>query len=147
MNRIVYRRIGTIHSPFKDLQDIPPPPIDPRERTGTVEILPQYQEGLCDLEGFSHILLIYHLHLSKGYQLKVKPPKDDRLRGVFATRAPRRPNSIGISIVPLQRIDKTTLYVSNLDIVDGTPLLDIKPYLPFKAEKQDIRLGWLTNKL
>src|SRR4030067_1143507 len=106
MNKIVYKQIVVIHSPFKNLRDIPSPPTDPAERSGTVELLPQYQEGLSDLEGFSHIVQIYHLHLSEGYQLKVKPPKDDRLRGVFATRAPRRPNPIGISIVPLQKIDK-----------------------------------------
>ena len=95
---------------------------------GTIEISPDFIEGLKDLDGFSHIILIYHFHLSKEYTLSVKPFMDDKLRGVFATRAPRRPNPIGISVVKLIKVEpRNLLYTENLDIIDGTPLLDIKP--------------------
>jgi tRNA-Thr(GGU) m(6)t(6)A37 methyltransferase TsaA len=124
-------------------------PIQPKAAKGvkgTVELYDEFKEGLADLDGFSHIILIYHFHLSEGYSLKVKPFLEDTLRGLFSTRAPRRPNPIGISVVPLDRIDGTTLYISNVDIVDGTPLLDIKPYVPEFDRQTDIRIGWLTGK-
>ena len=113
---------------------------------GTIELDPEYEGGLKDLEGFSHIILIYHFHLSTGFSLMVKPFLDDMLRGLFSTRAPRRPNPIGLSIVRLVKVEGPTLHIENVDIVDGTPLLDIKPYVPeldgIKAE----RTGWLSGK-
>ena len=113
---------------------------------GTIELDPEYAGGLKDLDGFSHIILIYHFHLSTGFSLMVKPFLDDMLRGLFSTRAPRRPNPIGISIVRLVKVEGHTLHIENVDIVDGTPLLDIKPYVPkldgIKAE----RTGWLSEK-
>jgi len=113
---------------------------------GTIEIHPEFAEGLKDLEGFSHIILIYHFHLSKGYSLKVKPFMDENLRGVFATRAPKRPNPIGISVVKLRKIEGNILNIEDVDIVDGTPMLDIKPYVPeFDIQGVD-RIGWLTQK-
>ena len=113
---------------------------------GTVVVDRQYIEALVDLEGFSHLILIYHFHLAQGYSLKIKPFLDDRQRGLFATRAPRRPNSIGISVVKLCGIEGNTLNIENVDIIDGTPLLDIKPYVPEFDNVDDIKIGWLEGK-
>ena len=130
MGKITYNPIGVIHSPFKDIKGMPIQPAGAKGIAGTIEIKPEYVDGLQDIEGFSHIILIYHFHLAKGYSLKVKPFLDENLRGVFATRAPRRPNHIGISVVKLVRVEDTILHIEDIDIVDGTPLLDIKPYVP-----------------
>jgi len=146
LQEIHYRPIGVIHSPFKEPRGAPIQPKAAEGVKGTVEVFDEFKEGLADLDGFSHVILIYHFHLSEGYTLKVKPFLDDTRRGLFATRAPRRPNPIGVSVVPLVRIDGATLHVSNVDIIDGTPLLDIKPYVPEFDRKSDIRVGWLTGK-
>ncbi|HHT9124747.1 MAG TPA: tRNA (N6-threonylcarbamoyladenosine(37)-N6)-methyltransferase TrmO [Candidatus Brocadiia bacterium] len=146
MNEIIYKQIGVICSPFKDIKGMPIQPTGAKGIVGTVEMEPEYVDGLKDVEGFSHIVLIYHFHLSKGYSLEVMPFMDDRLHGVFATRAPRRPNPIGISIVKLIKIEGHTLHVEGLDIVDGTPLLDIKPCVPeFDVIKVE-RTGWLSKR-
>jgi len=113
---------------------------------GTVEIDRGYGEWLADLDGFSHIILIYHFHLSEGYSLLVKPFLDENLRGVFSTRAPRRPNPIGLSVVRLIKIEGSTLHIENIDIADGTPLLDIKPYVPDLDGVIAERTGWLSGK-
>ena len=102
--------------------------------------------GLQDLEGFSHIILLYHCHLSKAYRLKVKPFLDDVERGLFATRAPARPNPIGISLVRLIRIENATLFVQDIDIIDQTPLLDIKPFVPDFDVRKAAKTGWLEKK-
>lgn len=146
MKKIVYQPIGTIHSPFQTIQGMPIQPPGAEGVQGTVEINPEYVDGLQDLEGFSHIILIYHFHLSKGYSLKVKPFMDENLRGVFATRAPKRPNPIGISVVRLVRVEGNILRIENIDIVDGTPLLDIKPYVPEFDIAEERRIGWLSEK-
>jgi len=146
-NVIVYRPIGVIHSPFKNVRGIPIQPRAAEGVEGVVEIFPEYVEGLKDLEGFSHIILLYHLHLVENYRLLVKPYMDDELRGVFATRAPARPNPIGISVVRLVKIDGNHVFVRNLDVIDGTPLLDIKPYVP-EFDVFDVeRAGWLEKRI
>ncbi len=149
MKIVQYKPIGIINSPFKEPKGMPIQPVRAKGVSGTVELQPEYEEGLKDIEGFSHIILIYHFHLSEGYSLKVKPFLDDTLRGLFATRAPKRPNPVGVSVVRLEKIEGTTLYISNVDIVDGTPLLDIKPYVPDfdKGEKEEVRIGWLSDKI
>ncbi len=122
-------------------------PLEPVELKVKYIINGEYEEGLNDLIGFSHIILIYHLHLSNGYSLRVKPFIDNVKRGVFATRAPKRPNPIGISVVRLENIEGTKIYISDVDIIDGTPLLDIKPYIPnFDNRDDEIRIGWLEEK-
>ena len=147
MNLIRYKPIGTVRSPFKEPYGTPIQPPGARGVEGTVEIFPEYKEGLKDIDGFSHIVLIYHFHLSDEFSLEVKPYLDDRLRGVFATRAPARPNPIGISIVRLVRVEGQRLLIRDVDIVDGTPLLDIKPYVPdFDSPKAE-RIGWLEKNL
>jgi len=144
---IKYKPIGFIHTPFKEPKGVPIQPVAGEDIEGKVEILPDYVEGLKDLEGFSHIILIYHLHLSKKPSLLVKPYMDEKLRGVFATRAPSRPNPIGLSIVRLVKIKGNMIYIKDVDIVDGTPLLDIKPYVPEFDLREVNRIGWLEKNI
>jgi tRNA-Thr(GGU) m(6)t(6)A37 methyltransferase TsaA len=144
---IIYRPIGAMHSPFKEPRDAPIQSACAGDIEGTVEIFPEYSEGLADLEGFSHIILLYHFHLSKGCSLKVKPYLDSELRGVFATRAPARPNPIGMSIARLVKVDGSRLHIRDVDILDGTPLLDIKPYVPEFDSRSAEKIGWLTGKI
>jgi len=146
IDTITYKPIGIIHSPFLETTGMPIQPSGAKGIKGTVELLPEYAEGLQDLEGFSHVILIFHLHLSTGFSLKVKPFLDDQLRGVFATRAPRRPNPIGLSVVRLKEIKGNILHIEDIDIVDGTPLLDIKPYVPEFDVQETVRTGWLSKK-
>jgi tRNA-Thr(GGU) m(6)t(6)A37 methyltransferase TsaA len=146
MEEIICRPIGIIRSPYKETEGTPIQTTGAKGVGGTAEIVPECAEGLRDLEGFSHIILIYHFHLSRGYSLTVKPFLDDTPRGVFATRAPKRPNAIGISVVRLVKIEGATLYIEDVDIVDSTPLLDIKPYVPEFDAKEAERIGWLAGK-
>jgi tRNA-Thr(GGU) m(6)t(6)A37 methyltransferase TsaA len=140
-----YRPIGTIRTPFAEIRGMPIQPSGARGVRGTVEVDPHYQDGLADLEGFSHIILLYHFHRSRGYSLLVRPFLDDREHGLFATRAPRRPNPIGLSVVRLVRITGSVLQVEDVDILDNTPLLDIKPFVPdFDAPSAD-HIGWLAH--
>ena len=122
--------IGIIHSPFKELTGMPIQPAFARKTEGIVEIFEDYQDGLKDLDGFSHIMLLFHFHRSQGFRMHVVPYMDNQKRGLFATRAPRRPNPIGLSIVELLKVEDGKLHIRNVDMVDGTPLLDIKPYVP-----------------
>ena len=148
MDEIKYRPIGVIHSSFTEPRGMPIQPSGARGIDGTVEVFPEYAEGLEDLDGFSHIILIYHFHLSRKATLKARPYMDDRERGVFATRGPSRPNPIGISVVRLIRVQENMLYVWDLDIVDGTPLLDIKPYVPrFDITRDEVKTGWLEKNV
>jgi len=140
---ITYRPIGVIRSSFSDVKGMPIQPTGEGARPGTAELLPELAEGLADLEGFSHVVLLYHLHKAGQSALKVKPFLGEQTRGVFATRAPARPNPIGLSIVELLRIEGRRLHLANLDILDGTPLLDIKPYVPGFDHTQQVRSGWL----
>ena len=145
MNIIEYSPIGIIHSPFKTPEGTPIQSSGAAGAEGIIEIFREYVEGLEDLGGFSHILLLYHFHLSKRFNLRVKPFLDDAFHGLFATRAPSRPNPIGISVVRLTMIDSEKLYVKDIDVVDGTPLLDIKPYVPEFDVRNVDRTGWLEN--
>ena len=142
-----FKPIGVVHSPFKEAVGTPIQPKAGKGIKGTVEILPEFVNGLADLDGFSHIILVSHFHLAKDYKLKVIPFMDDVKRGVFATRAPSRPNSIGLSVVKLNSIANDILHVENIDIIDGTPLLDIKPYIPEFDSETEIRKGWLENNI
>jgi tRNA-Thr(GGU) m(6)t(6)A37 methyltransferase TsaA len=142
MDDITYRPIGIIRTPYKKLEGMPIQPSGAEGIRGTIQIEKEYLEGLKDLDGFSHVILIYHFHLSKGYALTVTPFLDDQQRGLFATRAPRRPNSIGLSVVKLTAVKRDGLEIENVDIVDGTPLLDIKPYIPVIDAQAEIKTGW-----
>jgi len=140
---IIYKPIGWIRSPFQSIEGMPTQPAGARDIHGKVELDMAYVDGLKDLDGFSHIILVYHFHLASGYSLQVTPFLDSTMHGLFATRAPKRPNPIGNSIVRLDKIDKAILHIRDVDIVDGTPLLDIKPYVPEFDAPGDVRIGWL----
>jgi len=142
---IVFHRIGIIHSPHQELAGMPIQPPAAEGVKGTVVLDPIYQEGLMDLEKFSHVILVYYFHQAKSPEMLVRPFLDDTKHGLFATRAPRRPNGIGISVVKLLAVKGNILEVENLDILDGTPLLDIKPYVPDFDGGDDVRIGWLEK--
>jgi tRNA (adenine37-N6)-methyltransferase len=141
----VMHPIGEIHTPFIDKRDTP---IQPSRSTarGQVEVYPAYVDGLRDLDGFSHILLLYVFHRSDDYALSVKPFLDDQERGLFATRYPARPNPIGLSIVRLLSIHDHILEIEGVDMLDDTPLLDIKPYVPDFDVRTDARTGWYATR-
>jgi len=147
VNEIRYKPIGTIHSSFKEPEGTPIQPAGAKGINGTVEVFPEYAEGLKDVEGFSHIILIFHFHLSRRAPLKVKPYMDNEMRGVFATRSPSRPNPIGISVVRLIGIEDNILHIQDVDIVNGTPLLDIKPHVPEFDMREVVRVGWLEKNV
>jgi tRNA (adenine37-N6)-methyltransferase len=146
MQEIVYKPIGVMHSPFIDVEGMPIQPSAASGIAGTIDVNPDLALGLKDLEGFSHIILIYHFHLSKRHSLEVKPFLDHTPRGVFATRVPSRPNAIGLSVVRLTGISGSTLTIKDVDVVDGTPLLDIKPFVPDFDNPEVQRIGWLTKQ-
>ena len=143
--KIEYRPIGIVHSPFQDKVGTPIQPSRAKGAKGSVEVFQEFSEGLSDLGGFSHIILLCHLHQSNGYKLKVIPFLDTVLRGVFATRAPRRPNPIGLSVVRLLSINGSTLFIEGVDLLDGTPVLDIKPYVGEFDDRTDVRFGWFET--
>ena len=143
--KIEIQPIGVIHTPFKNLEGMPIQPPGAAGVKGTALVFMEYRAGLKDLDDFSHIILLYHLHRSRGFNLHVVPFMDSEEHGIFATRAPRRPNPIGLSIVQLDRIEDGVLYIWNVDILDGTPLIDIKPYVPEFDSHADVRAGWLEH--
>ncbi len=149
MESITYKPIGVIRSPFKEPPGTPIQPPAAADVEGTVELDPVYVDGLKDLDGFSHIMLVYHFHLSKPSPLRVKPFMDDEAHGVFAMRGPSRPNAIGLSVVRLDGIEGHILRIRDVDIVDGTPLLDIKPYVPHfdVRDQSNVRIGWLGENV
>jgi tRNA-Thr(GGU) m(6)t(6)A37 methyltransferase TsaA len=147
MDEIKYKPIGVIHSPFKEPKGTPIQPAGAKGIRGTVEVFPEYAKGLKDVDGFSHLILLYHFHLSQGASLEAKPYMDNQARGVFAMRGPNRPNPIGISVVRLVRIEGNILHIQDVDIVDGTPLLDIKPYVPEFDIREVEKIGWLEKKV
>jgi len=147
MDIIKYKPIGVIHSPFKGQGGIPRQAAGAPEVAAKIEIFDEYVEGLTDLDGFSHILVIFHLHLMQKGSLKACPPWDHKEHGVFATRSPYRPNPIGVSVCRLDSIERNILNISCVDMANGTPVLDIKPYIPDLNPTKQIRLGWLKGKV
>lgn len=146
IEEITYYPIGVIHSPFKDIEGMPIQSAAGGGIRGSVELLAKFELGLQDVDGYSHIVLIYHFHRSKNYELLVKPFLDDKLRGIFATRAPKRPNAIGFSIVKLVGVKGNVLEIEDVDILDQTPLLDIKPFVSNFDNRYETKDGWLTEK-
>jgi tRNA-Thr(GGU) m(6)t(6)A37 methyltransferase TsaA len=134
--------IGFVRSPFTSTQAVPKGLGAKHEAEGTLELLPEFEPGLADIDGFSHLFVIWIFDRSEGYELVGVPPTDDRPHGVFATRSPRRPNPIGLTVVSLLRRAGSSLHVRGVDMLDGTPILDIKPYLSGIAP-EDLRRGWL----
>lgn len=146
MSDIVFKRIGLIHSPFSIPEGMPIQPKGAFGIRGHIELDPRYVDGLKDLAGFSHIHLLYHFHKNTAEKLRVIPFLDKVERGIFATRAPARPNSIGMSVVKIVGIDGTRIDIENVDILDGTPLLDIKPYAPVFDYWAVDSSGWLAER-
>jgi tRNA-Thr(GGU) m(6)t(6)A37 methyltransferase TsaA len=141
----IMQPIGVIHSPFIKKSQTPIQSTRSRAR-GSVEVYPEFAAGLQDLDGFSHIILLYIFHRSDGYSLRVKPFLDHQERGLFATRYPSRPNPIGLSIVRLESIQGNILNIEGIDVLDETPLLDIKPYVPDFDAHSEVRTGWYETR-
>jgi tRNA-Thr(GGU) m(6)t(6)A37 methyltransferase TsaA len=138
--------IGMIHSPYKNMGDVPHQGYK-GEEISQIEVFKEFEEGLKDIEGFSHIIVIYWFHNSQGYHLLVKTPWDDNLHGLFTTRSPHRPCPLGLTVVELLARENNVLKVKGLDAIDSTPLLDIKPYIPLIDEKSVVKPGWFEGRL
>jgi tRNA-Thr(GGU) m(6)t(6)A37 methyltransferase TsaA len=136
--------IGVVSSPYKNTKEIPKGFGAKHDAEGLLKILPELEAGLADIEGFSHLFVIWEFDRSEGFELLGTPPIDDRPHGVFATRSPRRPNPIGLTVVQLLRREGSLLHVRGLDMLDGTPILDIKPYLS-SIPMESLRRGWLAE--
>jgi tRNA-Thr(GGU) m(6)t(6)A37 methyltransferase TsaA len=143
---VIFTPIGVVRTPFPDHAGMPIQTVAAQGVRGTVELDPAYAGALADLDGFSHLFLITHMHRTAGVSLRVTPYLDTVERGVFATRSPKRPNPIGLSLVRLTGIEGTTLHVEELDLLDGTPLLDIKPYVPPFDDREGARYGWFEQR-
>jgi tRNA-Thr(GGU) m(6)t(6)A37 methyltransferase TsaA len=139
------KQIGIVRSPFKIKDEMPYQGYKTEEK-GEVVVFKEYEGALKDIDGFSHIYLIYYFHKSSGFKPLVKPFLDDKKHGLFATRHFNRPNPIGISVVRLLKREGRVLTVKNVDILDKTPLLDIKPYIPLFDQRDNVRIGWLEGK-
>ncbi len=144
---IIYHPIGVVRSPFTDVKGMPIQPAGAEGHQGRIEVSPEFGAGLKDIEGFSHVIVVYHFHRADGFTLTVTPFLDSEPHGVFATRAPRRPNPVGLSVLRLVRVEDCVLYVENVDILDGTPVLDVKPYVPGFDRPADARVGWLKKTI
>lgn len=143
---ICLHAIGHVRSPHADIEGMPIQPTGAKGLPGSVLVLPRYASGLQDLDGFSHIILLYHLHKVRGESLKVTPFLDTQERGIFATRSPKRPNAIGLSVLELAGVEGCEVRLRNVDILDGTPVLDIKPYVPDFDVWPAARIGWFEGK-
>jgi tRNA-Thr(GGU) m(6)t(6)A37 methyltransferase TsaA len=144
---ITFEPIGVIHTPFHEPDGMPIQAVAATGYRGVIELRPDLVDGLHDLDGMSHLILIYHLHRMHGSALTVTPFMDDRSHGVFATRSPKRPNPIGLSTVRLLEIAGNSLHIEDVDMLDGTPLLDIKPYVPALDDRVDARIGWYEGRV
>lgn len=144
---VSFAPIGLIRTPFTSTAGMPIQAVAARDVAGRIELDPDLAPGLADLDGFSHLILVYHLHLASPPRLVVTPFLDEVEHGIFATRSPARPNPIGISTVRLVRIDGATLEVLDVDMIDGTPLLDIKPYVPAFEDRDGARIGWFEGAI
>lgn len=148
MEKIILDPIGIVHSPYFDQANTPRQSIASDE-VGEIEIFPEYEKGLRDLDGFSHIIVLFHFSQNEGYSLDAHPPMETQVRGVFSTRSPRRPNLIGMSIVRLLEVNGCHLKIQGLDMLDGTPVVDIKPYTPALDDRarETVKVGWQAGMI
>ncbi|MCY1722651.1 tRNA (N6-threonylcarbamoyladenosine(37)-N6)-methyltransferase TrmO [Prolixibacteraceae bacterium Z1-6] len=146
LKNIELKVIGKISTPHKSIENIPVQAVGGKEYTGVFELVPELAEGLRSLEGFSHMILLFHLHKIKGYSLMVKPFMDDKLHGVFATRSPKRPSPIGLSTVKILKVEGNKVNFEGADMLDGSPLIDIKPFFSSVDNVPDAISGWLETK-
>lgn len=145
MNQLIMHPIGKIHTPYKKIKEIPIQGRFKNEIVASIELKNEYVKGLKDLEKFSHCILIYYFHKSNKIAVEGKPFLEDKKHGIFAIRSPHRPNHIGFSVVKIQRIQGNKLYFTQVDMIDGTPLLDIKPYVKYFDSREDVISGWLDK--
>ncbi|MDR2764544.1 MAG: tRNA (N6-threonylcarbamoyladenosine(37)-N6)-methyltransferase TrmO [Tannerella sp.] len=145
MNQIVLEPIGVIHTPHEQIEGMPVQPAGAAGFAGKAVLKKEYAGGLTDLEGFSHMILVYHFHQTEGYLLHPIPFMDTKPHGVFATRSPKRPNHIGMSTVRILSVEDGTVAFDGADMLDGTPLIDIKPYYPKYDSPSDTKSGWLDK--
>lgn len=146
MEKIELRPIGVVHSPFRERSGTARQAAGAMDVTATIELRPEYAEGLVDLAGFSHIMIVFFMHRMEETSLTAFPPWDNRPHGVFSTCSPYRPNHLGVSVVRLEKIEGTQLTIRGVDMVDGSPVLDIKPYIPDLYPREEVRAGWLADK-
>ena len=147
-DKITLEPIGIIHSPYqKKEENIPIQGTFKPEGVGTIEVYEEYAEGLTDIEGFSHLLIVYFFHKSKDFSLLAKPFLEDKLHGIFAIRSPHRPNHLGVSVVKLIEKKGNLLKIGEIDVFDRTPLLDIKPYVPKFDQRNNVKIGWLEKHI
>ena len=142
---ITYRSIGVIRTPYTRMEDTPIQGCFAPRGCGRIELFPEYTAGLQNIAGFSHLILLYHFHQAHGFRLLTKPFLDKEEKGIFSIRHFARPNSIGFSVVKLLKVDGNVLEIGELDMLDGTPLLDIKPYVPQFDIKEDVKDGWYSQ--
>ena len=145
MEEIKIHPIGVIHSPYKEARDIPIQGIFRKEVEAWIELRDEYADGLTDLDGFSHAILIYYFHRSKKEEVLGKPFLEQKTHGIFAIRSPHRPNHIGLSVVGIKSISGNRMYFTEVDVLDGTPLLDIKPYVKYFDCREDVISGWIDS--
>lgn len=144
--QIIINPIGIIHTPFNDIKGMPIQPLAAKGVKGYIELFPKYIEGLTDLTEFSYITLLYHLHKINDYDLMVKPFMDNKEHGIFATKSPKRPNAIGLSTVKLLGIENNVIHIEMVDMLNGTPLIDIKPFFSKFDNRTNTKSGWLDNQ-
>lgn len=145
MQQVSYAPIGIIRTPWTEIAGMPLQAVAAEGVAGSIDVDPEYAAGLRDIGGFSHLILLYHLHRIVGFALEVQPYLDTAQHGIFATRSPKRPNPIGLSVVRLVRVDGRTLHIEDVDMLDGTPLLDVKPYVPRFDQRPGERIGWYAT--
>jgi len=147
METIPLNPIGILHTPFLVREGIPRQAAGATDIYATIEIFPEYQAGLADLEGFSHIVVLFYMHMIESTDLIAHPPWDEKPHGVFPTCSPFRPNHIGVSVVQLEKVERNKLTIRGVDMAHGSPILDIKPYVPSLYPQKGIRTGWMTGKI
>jgi tRNA-Thr(GGU) m(6)t(6)A37 methyltransferase TsaA len=147
MESILLHPIGYIQSPYYDVSEMPGSNQLDTKVTASLTLLEQYKKGLMDLDGFSHAIILFYFHRSTKENITAVPPFDAQKHGVFSTRSPHRPNHIGMSTVPIQKIQGATLYFTQVDMIDGTPVIDIKPYTPLSCKPGTLRFGWLEKHI
>jgi tRNA-Thr(GGU) m(6)t(6)A37 methyltransferase TsaA len=147
MTEFQFSSIGVLKTPYKEKRGVPIQGVFDGDSKGRAEIFEEYEAGLKDIEGFSHLILLFVFHRSEGYNLVCKPYMEDIPHGVFCTRAPKRPNPIGLSVVRLEKREGNILHLAEVDMLDNTPLLDIKPFVPRFDHRDDTRVGWMKGTL
>lgn len=146
MNTLTLEIIGRIQTPHHNIENMPIQPVGAKGIEGVVDLNPKFELGLTDIEGFSHIILFYRFHQIKGFELMVKPFMDDKQHGIFATRSPKRPNAMGFSIVKLLKVEQNKIFFEGADMLNDTPLLDIKPFFRQTDNRPEAMSGWLDEK-